>query len=161
MASYTDPGPIEFDAVLQRGEAENSQAFVVFPFSAAEKFGSEGRIPVVARFDEEEYRGSLVDYAGGEHLILVLKSIRERLGKDEGDTVRVSICLDTSERVVELAEDARIALEDSGAMPAFRAMSYTHQREYERWIEEVKRPETRARRISRTVERVNAGQRLR
>ncbi|MFF1574618.1 DUF1905 domain-containing protein [Leifsonia sp. NPDC058292] len=161
MPSYRNPGPIEFDAVLQRGEAENSQAFVIFPLDAEETFGTAGRIPVVATFDGEEYRGSLVTYGGGDHLILVLKSIRERLGKDEGDTVRVTIDLDTSVRVVELAEDARTALKEAGALEAFRAMSYSHQREYERWIEEVKRPETRARRISRTIERVTAGQRLR
>ncbi|WP_223690319.1 YdeI/OmpD-associated family protein [Leifsonia poae] len=161
MPSYRNPGPIEFDAVLQRGDAENSQAYVIFPQDVRETFGTAGRIPVLATFDDEEYRGSLVTYGGGDHLILVLKSIRERLGKDEGDTVRVTISLDTTPRVVELADDARTALEESGALDAFRAMSYSHQREYERWIEEVKRPETRARRISKTIEKVNAGQRLR
>jgi hypothetical protein len=160
VPSYTDPGPLEFDAVLQRGEAENSQTFVDLPFDANETFGSTGRIPVVASFDGEEYRGSLVTY-GGAHLILVLKSIRERIGKQEGDTVHVTIALDTSERVVELAPDASEALKESGALDAFRAMSYSHQREYERWIEQATRPETRSRRIARTAERVKAGERLR
>ncbi|MFF1879150.1 YdeI/OmpD-associated family protein [Leifsonia sp. NPDC058230] len=161
MPSYRDPGPLEFDAVLQRGEAENSQTFVDFPFDVLETFGSAGRIPVVASFDSEEYRGSLVTYGGGSHLILVLKSIRERLGKLEGDTVHVTIALDTSERIVELAQDASEALKVSGALDAFRAMSYSHQREYERWIEQATRPETRSRRIARTAERVKAGERLR
>ena len=161
VPSYRDPGPLEFDAVILRGEAENSQTFVNFPYDVQETFGSTGRIPVVAAFDGEEYRGSLVTYGGESHLILVLRSICERLGKQEGDTVRVSIALDTSERIVELAEDARAALQASGALEAFRAMSYSHQREYERWIEQATRPETRSRRISRTAERVKAGERLR
>ncbi len=33
----------------------------------------------------------------------------------------------------------------------------SHQREYVEWVEEAKRPETRARRIASTVERVGAG----
>ena len=36
-------------------------------------------------------------------------------------------------------------------------MSFTHRREYVEWIEEAKRPETRARRIAGTLERVRKG----
>jgi uncharacterized protein YdeI (YjbR/CyaY-like superfamily) len=40
---------------------------------------------------------------------------------------------------------------------AFSSLSFTHRRENVEWVEEVKRPETRARRIAGTVERVAAG----
>jgi uncharacterized protein YdeI (YjbR/CyaY-like superfamily) len=36
-------------------------------------------------------------------------------------------------------------------------MSYSHRREYVDWIAEAKRPETRRRRIERTLERLRAG----
>ena len=47
---------------------------------------------------------------------------------------------------------------DRDAAQAFEGMSFTHRREYVEWIEEAKRPETRARRVATTVERVRAGQ---
>jgi hypothetical protein len=34
---------------------------------------------------------------------------------------------------------------------------YTHRREYVEWVEEAKRPETRARRVAGTIERVGEG----
>ena len=40
---------------------------------------------------------------------------------------------------------------------AFDDLSFTHRCEYVDWVEEAKRPETRARRIAGTVERVREG----
>ena len=58
-------------------------------------------------------------------------------------------------------DDLRSALADDDAAPeAFEKLSYTHRREYVEWIEEAKRPDTRARRIAGTIERVCAGNHL-
>jgi uncharacterized protein YdeI (YjbR/CyaY-like superfamily) len=40
---------------------------------------------------------------------------------------------------------------------AFEKLSCTHRREYVAWIDEAKRPETRARRVAGTIEGVLAG----
>ncbi|TRW46001.1 DUF1905 domain-containing protein [Georgenia yuyongxinii] len=158
-APFRDPGPQEFDAVIVRADTTGSSAFVEFPGDVPELFGVKGRVPVAATFDGVPYQGSLVTY-GGPHLILVRSDVQARLGKGPGDTVRVVLRLDTSERVVELAEDVQAALEADGVLAAFRAMSYSHQREYTQWIEEAKRPTTRAGRISKTVAGVAEGRRL-
>jgi uncharacterized protein YdeI (YjbR/CyaY-like superfamily) len=56
---------------------------------------------------------------------------------------------------VRVPKDLREALaEEPSAKKAFAALSFTHRREYVEWVEEAKRPETRARRIAGTVERV-------
>jgi uncharacterized protein YdeI (YjbR/CyaY-like superfamily) len=39
----------------------------------------------------------------------------------------------------------------------FEGLAASHQREYVRWIEEAKRPETRARRVAGTLEMLTAG----
>jgi uncharacterized protein YdeI (YjbR/CyaY-like superfamily) len=44
---------------------------------------------------------------------------------------------------------------------SFSTLSFSHRREYVEWVEEAKRPETRARRIAGTVERVAQGKALR
>jgi len=161
MVSYRNPGPLEFDAVIERADVSGSSAFVRFPWSVPDLFGVKGRVPVAARFDGVDYRGSLVTYGGPSHLLLVLTEIRERLGKQPGDSVHVSLVLDTEERRVELAADTRAGLAESGQAEAFARMSYSHQREFHLWIEEAKRPDTRVRRIRKMTEMVAEGKRAR
>ena len=61
---------------------------------------------------------------------------------------------DTAERTVPVPDDLRAALDAAGLGVAFDALSFSHRREYVRWIDEAKKPDTRARRVAQTVERV-------
>lgn len=159
MAAFTDPGPLAFEAVLERADVSGSSAFVPFPFDVAELFGTRGRVPVNATFDGIPYRGSLVIYGSG-HMILVLGEIRARIGKQAGDTVAVTISLDTEPRVVELDDDIVQAWTDAGVFDTFRSQSYSHQREYALWIGEAKRAETRANRIAKAAGMIAEGRKL-
>lgn len=159
MPAFTDPGTLSFDAVLTRSDASGSSAFVAFPFDVAEVFGTRGRVPVNATFDGIPYRGSLVTYGDG-HLILVLSEIRRQLGKEAGDTVAVTIALDAEPRTVELDDDIEKAWADAAVLEAFRAQSYSHQREYALWIAEAKRAETRANRIAKAATMIADGRKL-
>ncbi|WP_035764756.1 YdeI/OmpD-associated family protein [Arthrobacter sp. H20] len=156
MADYRDPGPIEFDAVIQRSTVVGAASFVQFPHSVPEIFGASGRVPVRAAFDGVGYRGSLVT-DGDAHLLLVRSDIQAEIGKATGDTVRVSLTLDTSERVVELADDVGAALVAGVAVDAFRALAYSRQREYALWIASAKRQATRGARIARMLRRLADG----
>jgi uncharacterized protein YdeI (YjbR/CyaY-like superfamily) len=78
--------------------------------------------------------------------------VKAATGVDAGDRVDVTMELDTEPRRVTLPADLRAALAaDPTAKSAFAKLSYTHKREYVEWVEEAKRPETRARRIIATV----------
>ena len=55
---------------------------------------------------------------------------------------------------MDVPDDLRGALEEAGLDSVFTALSPSHRREYLSWIDEAKRPETRARRISQTVDRL-------
>ena len=93
MVQYRNPGPITFDAVIERPDGPG--AYVIFPFSAVDLFGVRARVPVKARFDEiVDYTGSLAPY-GGHHRLGVRKDIQESLGKSHGDHVSVHLILDT------------------------------------------------------------------
>ncbi|MET4640067.1 YdeI/OmpD-associated family protein [Mycetocola sp. 2940] len=159
MPTFSDPGPVAFDAVLTRSDASGSSAFVAFPFDVEKLFGTRGRVPVNATFDGIPYRGSLVTYGDG-HMILVLGEIRSRLGKEAGDTVAVTIELDTQPRVVDLEDDIVAAWTDAGVLDTFRGQSYSHQREYALWIAEAKRAETRATRIAKAAAMIAEGRKL-
>lgn len=87
------------------------------------------------------------------------KEIREAIGRGAGDTVRVEVWKDEQPRTVTVPADLRDALDsDTDARAAFDALAYTHRKEYVAWVEEARRPETRERRIGKTVEMVKAGE---
>ncbi|MBD8077641.1 DUF1905 domain-containing protein [Cellulosimicrobium arenosum] len=92
MPTWTDPGAVEFDAVVTAAGTRTG-AFVELPFDADLLFGTRGRVPVVAQLDDVTYRASLVPY-GGPHLLAVLRAVRRRTGKDVGDVVHVRLHLD-------------------------------------------------------------------
>jgi hypothetical protein len=127
-------------------------AFVRVPFDVEQAFGKK-RVPVKATIDGEAYRGTLVRMGEPCHILIVLKEIRERIGKNFGDEVEVTLEEDTEPRVVEVPLDFQQALDrDPVAKTAFQKMPYTHQWEYVRAILEVKREETRRSRIAKSIE---------
>ncbi|WP_069385849.1 DUF1905 domain-containing protein [Cellulosimicrobium cellulans] len=92
MPTWTDPGEVEFDAVVTAA-GTTTGAFVELPFDAAELFGTRCRVPVLACVDGVAYRASLVSY-GGPHLLAVLRAVRRDVGKGVGDVVHVRVRLD-------------------------------------------------------------------
>ncbi|MBE2186808.1 MAG: DUF1905 domain-containing protein [Rhodothermales bacterium] len=140
---------------------DSGGAFVVVPFDVEATFGSK-RPPVVAHLNGVAYRGTLVRMGGPEHLLLVRKDIQAQMGKGPGDEIEVTIEKDTAERTVTPPSDFAEALAHApDAAAVFDRLAYTHRREYVQWIEDAKKPETRARRIEQAVTRLVAGQKAR
>lgn len=159
MSELKNPGPIEFDATIEREEeVVNSSAWINFPMDLKETYGKGNLVPVVATFDGKvRYQGSLAKMGGREACLILRKDVREQLGKQPGDTVHVRVELDTAERKIDLGKDEEVALKEAGLLEAFRGFAFSHQREYHRWIEEAKRPETRANRIVKMCEMIKSG----
>ena len=127
------------------------------PFDLKEAFG-QARPPVRVTIRGHEWRTTPGVYGGVGHIV-VNRSVKAATGVDAGERVRVTMALDTEPREVEVPDDLEEALaRDKDATRAFAGMSFTHRREYVEWIEEAKRPSTRARRVATTVERVRTGQ---
>jgi len=105
-------------------------------------------------FDGIPYRGSMVKMGGDRHILLILKEIRERLNKDRGDKLRVTVELDDAPRVVHLAQDIEAAYKKAGVLEAYRSLSFTHQREHALSIETATQAETRVRRIAKSIEKL-------
>ncbi len=132
-------------------------ACVYFPYNVEEEFGTRGRVPVKATFDGVPYSGSLVKYGAPQHMLGILKGIREQIGKGPGDTIEVTIEKDETERVIELPAEFQKLLKKEKLLPVFEKLSYSHKREYCRWITEAKREETRANRLGKAVEMLRNG----
>lgn len=161
MVELIDPGPIEFDAVLQ---GDGGGTWVEVPFDLKKTYGKGNLVPIIATFAEGvTYQGSLAKMGGPCALLLLRSDIREQLGNPKaGDTIHVRLELDSAPRVVTLPEDVA-ALVDANpdAAAQWERLSPSHRREYARWIEEAKRPETRQRRVEETVARLARGEKFR
>lgn len=146
---------VHFQAVIE--DAGGGGAFVIIPFDVEQKYGKK-RVKIKATIEGEPYRGTLVRMGSLYHMLLVLKEIRDKVGKDIGDKVSVELEEDIEPRIVEIPPDLQHALDAAPlAQASFNRLSYTHQKEYVRWVTEAKRPETRADRVQRTIELVNKG----
>lgn len=149
---------VQFKAVIKQN-GEMNAAFVEFPFSTEEIFGKKGQVKIKAVFDDKvEYRGSLAKMKSDCHILGLTQEIRNKLGKTFGDEVSVYLLEDKEERVVEIAEDVALVFnENPEAKVLFDKMSYTHRKEYIRWIEEAKKPETRENRKLKMIQMILDG----
>jgi hypothetical protein len=137
--------------------ASSGGACVYFPYDVEEEFGTKGRVPVKATFDGVPYSGSLMKYGHPQHMLGILKSVREQIGKGPGDTVEVTLQHDKTERKVDVPDDMAKLLKKEKLLDFFSKLSYSHQREYCRWITEAKREETRANRLTKVAEMLRNG----
>lgn len=152
------PQPVKFKAIIQQN-GEINAAFVEFPFSTEELFGKKGQVKIKAIFDNKiEYRGSLAKMKSECHILGLTQDIRKQLGKTFGDEVSISLIEDTEERIVEIVDDILLVFnENPNAKALFDKMSYTHRKEYIRWIEEAKKPETRENRKTKMIQMILDG----
>lgn len=149
---------ISFEGVIQQ-HGDMNAAFVEFPFSTEELFGKKGQVKVKVLFDGKvEYRGSLAKMKSNCHMLGLTQEVRKNLGKSFGEVVSVKLWEDKEERMVEIPEDVLMVFEkNKDALELYQKMSYTHRKEYMRWIAEAKKQETRENRKVKMIEMILAG----
>ena len=137
--------------VLSMGQG-GGHALVV-PKEVAATFASK-RPPVLAQVNGVEYRSRLAVY-GGQSYLGLRKDLLKQLGVGVGDLVEVELVEDHQERVVVEPPELTAALaENPAAKAAYDQLPFTHRNEYARWIDEGKKPETRADRLAKTIKRL-------
>jgi hypothetical protein len=146
-----------FTAAIQPASVGSGGAYVLFPYDVEKEFGARGRVPVHATFDGIPYSGSLIRYGNPLHMLCVLKSVRDQLGKTPGDTVNVEVWKDGAERTVTVPPDLAKLLRKERLAETFNNLSYTHRREYCRWITEAKKDATRQTRLTKAIGMLKAG----
>ena len=146
---------IIFNAIIKQNGNMNA-AFLEFPFSTEELFNKKGQVKIKAIFDNKiEYRGSLAKMKSDCHVLGLTQEIRKQLGKTFGDEVSVLLMEDKEERTVKISEDIVLLFdENQDAKILFEKMSYTHKKEYIRWIEEAKKSETRENRKLKMIQMI-------
>ena len=124
---------------------------ITIPFDVEEVFGAK-RVAVKATINGAVYRGSIVRM-GGKYMLGIPKAFREAAGIKAGDNIVVTLDRDAEERTVEVPDDLSKALKnDKSLRQAWDKLSYTVRKENARALEEAKQPETRARRLEKTLQ---------
>jgi hypothetical protein len=129
------------------------------PDDVVTALGPGRRPPVVVTVGGYTFRTTVAPM-GGAFWIPLAAEHREAAGVQADQVVDVSIELDTAPREVSLPDDLSAAFDDA-ARTAFDGLAFSHRKEWVRWVEEARKPETRAARITKTVESLRAGKRSR
>ena len=129
------------------------------PDEVVAALGGGRRPPVTVTLGGHGYRTTVAPM-GGAFWIPLAAEHREAAGVAAEQQVDVSIELDSAPRTVELPEDLSAALDDA-ARAHFEGLAPSHKKEWVRWVEEAKKPETRATRVEKTVEALRAGRKTR
>jgi len=146
-----------FRALVERKEGGEVCAITI-PFDVEKTFGGRGRVPVRGTLNGAPFRGSLFKMGRDCHFMVVNRKLRASARVKGGETVPVTMERDNEERVITPPADFARALKGDGdARAAWDKLSYTHRREHVEHIEDAKKPETRRRRIEKSIQLLAAG----
>lgn len=150
----------EFDAVLLSvGDIDG--AYVEIPFDVRAEFGAS-RVPVHATFDGEPYDGSIVKMGTPCHIIGVRKALRAKIGKQPGDTVRVTLTHrelpgPTRRPTLDMPEYMLSALESGGLMERYLSRPHYQRNDYIAWITRAKQQKTIDKRLNQMLDELKNG----
>jgi len=135
--------------------AEGHALFFEVPFDVKKEFG-KARPPVKVSLDGYSYRSTVSVY-GGKYYLPVRREHREEAGLKAGDIINVTVALDTEARTVTPPPELSAAFKKNrAAKELWERLSYTHKKEHAEAILQAKKPETRARRVEKTLAMLKA-----
>ncbi len=155
-------GDYLFEAVLIRPEGVGTWTFVNIPIELSNTFGSKGQVKVRGTINGYPFRTTALPMGDGTHYLVVGKAIRDQIHASQGDTVMVSIELDTEAHRVDIPDELQHAMGGHpGAAEAFEKLTYSRQKEWVNWILSAKQAETRQRRAEKAITTYLQGKNLR
>ena len=129
-------------------------------FDVKEAFGA-ARAPISVTINGYTFRTTTIAM-GGRYFLGINKTHQAGAGITVGETFQVDLEPDHEPRVVKPPVDLAEALEKNARIKkAWNQLSYTDQKEHVRGLEDAKKPETRARRLVKMIERLNASAKVR
>lgn len=151
---------VEKEYLVQKFEGKGGWTYVVIPEISPSKKSKFGWVRVRGFIDDFEISQYKLMPMGNGSLFLPLKAeIRKKIGKKEGDKVKVVLFADDSP--LELPEELRLCLEDEPkALENFLKFTDSEQKFYIDWIYSAKKEETKIERIVKTIERVAIGKKM-
>ena len=142
-----------FEAEIKKIEGKDA-TYIEVPINIEEELGSK-RVKIKVKFDNVDYRGSIVKMGMPCYIIGITKDIRNKIGKTYGDIISVEFQKDEEERIIELPEEFKgKLLENEKACKFYEHLSYSNQRKYYQWITSAKKEETRIKRMEEAIKKL-------
>jgi antitoxin component of MazEF toxin-antitoxin module len=127
------------------------------PPEVVEALGAGKKPPVKITLKGYTYRSSIA-VMGSKYMVSLSAENRKNAGVQGGDTLDVEIVVDTEKREITVPPDLQAALDANPEAKAFfEKMSYSNKRRHVEPIEAAKAPETRQRRIEKSVQLFSEG----
>lgn len=131
-------------------QAGNNTGIEVPP-DVVEALGAGKKPPVKMTINGYTYRSSIATM-DGRYMVSLSAENRKNAGVAGGETHDVEIEVDTEKREIAVPADLQAALDaDPEAKAFFEKLSYSNKRRHVEPIEAAKAPETRQRRIEKSV----------
>ncbi len=139
-----------FETILLKGG--KTATGIEVPSEIVTSLGSSKKPAVKVNANGYNYR-STIAVMGGKFLIPVSAEHRTNAGLKAGDTITVSLELDTEPRILEIPADLALALEQNAVAKAkFSTLSYSQKRIHTLSVEGTKNPETRIKRVAKAID---------
>ena len=147
---------IEFSSVLQQAEGMTATGIPVPDDVVTQLGGAKNaavKVGVRKAGSGAEWYSYPISLASrnGSYIMSFSSANRTASGLAAGDALEVTIELDSTPRTITIPDDLRAALVDAGVLDKFLSLSYSNQRAQVEPIDSAKAPETRGRRIQKTV----------
>ena len=127
------------------------------PASAVEALGAGKRPPVTVTINGYTYRNTIA-VMGGAFMIGVSSEHRGPAKVKAGDEVEVELALDTAPREIAVPPELQAALDaDPAAKATFDGLSYSNKSWHTLQVTGTSNPETRARRIEKSIAALREG----
>ena len=135
-----------------------SRVFIPLPFDPNAAWGQKEKHYITGAVNGCPVRGAL-EREGGAYRLPLGAAWRRDNGLAAGDVVRVELSPE-GPQLDRMAPDVAAALEaEPKARVFFEGLATFYRKNFMRWIESAKRPETRANRIAEMVALLKAGKR--
>ena len=139
-----------YTTTIMKDDEKNATGIPV-PAEVVAALGQGKRPKVVVTVGGHSYRSTVAAY-GDVYMLPLSQEHRAAAGVEGGQSVEITLELDTEPRTVDVPDDLAAALaERPGLRAAFDALSYTTRKEQARQVETAKAAETRQRRIEKIV----------
>jgi|SRR5665213_1064558 len=148
MPSQAPALTVSFETTLS---ATGNNTGIVVPAEVIEKLGAGKRPPVLVSVNGYEYRNT-VGVMKGQHMVSVSAAVRQAIGLNAGDPIKVKLTLADKPRNVDVPADLQRALQANPTAQAFFGqLSNSLQRYHVDQINGAKTDETRKRRIDKAI----------
>lgn len=146
-----------FQTTVQK---QGNRVFIVLPFDPNECWGNKERHNVHGMINDARVRGPLVG-DGATYYLNLGPAWRRDNGIEAGQVVTVALEAEGPQVTTMPADLTAAFTEAPTALAFFHTLPTFYQKNYMRWIDSAKRPETRAKRIEEMIALLKEGKRER